>query len=394
MVGREVFEVLYSPVKAFRKIIEKPDLKGVLLVLLLVIASTVVFQFVYNSKQLYENRAPENDEWTESLMDSHIWVSNGSLILDDSDYKMGNSSVTSSVPNATSIWLKITDFDSINCSEEKGYTEFFFWINWTNEAETFPSSGTLKLFSGSEDSYFESDITDLSSSGEWTNITLNVGPDQGWASTNSADWQNITGIEFNLVWSDSENLTINVDGLFFRNFVSPIEALGFSGAMLFLFVSVALMFLIIGVLPFIGYNKLAALKEGELETRRAISAIEKRIVAKGPLDGTSSAGKFVLYPRGEPKGYETGKRVCALSATYPWASTKESLREYLGKKVFLSIAGFETMVDFTIVDFFSPKDQNRIIQIPMRSVESLVGVRNADKYIMKGVMDGKVVFPE
>jgi hypothetical protein len=161
-----------------------------------------------------------------------------------------------------------------------------------------------------------------------------------------------------------------------------------------LFVSVALMFLIIGVLSFIGYNKLAALKEGELETRRAISAIEKRIVAKGPLDGTSSAGKFVLYPRGEPKGYETGKRVCALSATYPWASTKESLREYLGKKVFLSIAGFETMVDFTIVDFFSPKDQNRIIQIPMRSVESLVGPRNADKYIMKGVMDGKVVFPE
>ena len=28
LVGREVFEVLYSPVKAFRKIIEKPDLKG------------------------------------------------------------------------------------------------------------------------------------------------------------------------------------------------------------------------------------------------------------------------------------------------------------------------------------------------------------------------------
>jgi hypothetical protein len=238
LVGREVFEVLYSPVKAFRKIIEKPDLKGVLLVLLLVIASTLVFQFVYNSKQLYENRAPENDDWTESLTNSHGWVSNGSVLLDYADYQMGNSSVTSSVPNATSIWLKITDFDSVNCSGEKGYNEFFFWINWTNEAETFPNSGTLKLFSGSEDSYFESDITDLSSSGEWTNTTLNVGPDQGWTSTSSPDWQNITGIEFNLVWLDSANLTIKVDGLFFRNYVSLIETAGLGQAMLYILFSV------------------------------------------------------------------------------------------------------------------------------------------------------------
>ena len=244
LVGREVFEVLYSPVNAFRKIIEKPDLKAVLLVLLLAIASTVVFQFIYNSKQLYENRAPEDDDWTESLTNSHSWVSNGLTSLDGADYQMGNSdgnhSVTSSVVNETSIWLKITDFDSINCSGEKGYNELFFWIKWVNEAETFPSSGTLRLFSGSEDSYFESTITEFStSSGEWTNTTLNVGSEQDWSSSNSSDWQNITGIEFRLVWLDSANLTIKVDGLFFRNFVSPIEAIGFSGAMLSLFVSVA-----------------------------------------------------------------------------------------------------------------------------------------------------------
>lgn len=244
LVGREVLEVLYSPVKAFRKIIEKPDLKGVILVLLLAIASTLVFQFIYNSKQLYENRLPEDDDWAEALTNSHSWVSNGLPSIDDTDYKMGNSdgnhSVTSSVLNETSIWLKITDFDSVNCSEEKGYTELFFWINWINEAETFPSSGTLKLFSSSEDSYFESDITDLlSSSGEWTNTTLKVGSDQAWSPSNSPDWRNITGIEFNLVWLDPANLTMKVDGLFFRNFVSPIEAIGFSGAMLSLFVSVA-----------------------------------------------------------------------------------------------------------------------------------------------------------
>jgi hypothetical protein len=240
LVGREIIEVIYSPVKAFKKIIEKPDIKGVILVLLMVIASTLAFQFVYNSKQLYETRAPEDDAWTEALADSHSWVSNGLPYLDPADYHMGNSSVMASNPNATTIWLKITDFESINCSGETGYNEMFFWLNWTSETETVPTSGSLKLFSGSEDNYFESTITEFSSSsGEWTNTTLQVGSDQGWASEGSPDWQTITGIEFTLVWSDAENLTMKIDGLFFRTYLSPIETLGFGGAMLYLFVSVA-----------------------------------------------------------------------------------------------------------------------------------------------------------
>ena len=100
----------------------------------------------------------------------------------------------------------------------------FFWINWTSEAGASPTSGSLKLFSGSEDSYFETDIDSLlPSNAEWGNITLNVGPDQGWTLNNSPDWQNVTGIEFELVWSDSANLTMKIDGLFFRIFASSIE---------------------------------------------------------------------------------------------------------------------------------------------------------------------------
>lgn len=240
LVGKEIIEVLYSPVKAFKKIVEKPDLKGVILVLLIVMASTLAFQFVYNSKQLYETRAPEDDAWTESLIDSHSWVSNGLPSLDTADYQMGNSSVASSILNETAIWLKVTDFEAINCSGEKGYNEMFFWLNWNSETETLPTSGSLKLFSGSEDNYFESTVTDFSSSsGEWTNTTLQVGSNQGWTSTGSPDWESITGIEFSLEWADTENLTMTVDGLFFSTYLSPIEALGVSGAILYLFVSVA-----------------------------------------------------------------------------------------------------------------------------------------------------------
>ena len=227
MTVREVFEVLYSPVNAFKKISEKPDFKAVLLVLVLIIASMMISQYVVASKLLLENRAPESDDWTEALTNQHSWVSNGELSVDDADYQMGNldgnHSITSSALTETSIWMHVLDIGSINCSEEAGYIDLFFWVKWSHEAELAPSSGTLKLFSGSEDSYFESDVTSLlASSGEWTNITLSVGSDQGWTLTDSPDWQDITGIEFRLDWSSSANVTMKIDALFFRKYSSPL----------------------------------------------------------------------------------------------------------------------------------------------------------------------------
>jgi hypothetical protein len=187
----------------------------------------MVQQYVASSKLFIEERQPASDDWTEMLTGQHIWSSNGSPTLDDSDYQMGNTdgnhSISSSVQTDTNVWMKIIDSGSINCSEEEGYIELFFWIKWTNDAGYSPSSGTVKLFSGSEDSYFESDITALlASSGEWTNMTLSVGADQGWTSNNSPDWQDITGIEFRLDWSSSADLAMKIDGLFFRKYSSPI----------------------------------------------------------------------------------------------------------------------------------------------------------------------------
>ena len=247
LVVREVFEVLYSPVNAFKKIIEKPDFKGVLLVLVLVISSLMVQQYVASSKLFIEQRQPENNDWTEMPTGQNIWTSNGSPTLDSTDYQMGNTdgnqSISSSVQTDTSVWMKIIDSGSINCSEEEGYIELFFWIKWTNDAGSSPSSGTVKLFSGSEDSYFESDITALlASSGEWTNMTLSVGTDQGWTSNSSPDWQDITGIEFRLDWSSSANLAMKIDGLFFRKYSSPILTGEFSAILPSILLEVVLNF--------------------------------------------------------------------------------------------------------------------------------------------------------
>ena len=240
---REVFEVLYSPVKAFKKIIEKPDFKGVLLIIVLVIVSMVVVQYVAASKFFLETRTPDDENWTESMT---FWASNYNLSLDDVDYKVGNYSVKSFVSNGINTWMKTTDIGSFDCLEDTGYKELFFWINWTHSNGTFPNSGaTLRLFSVNESRYFELDLsTSISEfSGEWGNVTVNIGPQsQSWASSNSPDWKNVTGLEFRLVWPTPANLTMKIDGLYFRKYVSPLETGTFSGAIIPILMSSAVSF--------------------------------------------------------------------------------------------------------------------------------------------------------
>ena len=54
----EVFEVLYSPIKAFKKIVEKPQFKGPLLIFVIVIILTAVGQYVHASKLFLETDVP------------------------------------------------------------------------------------------------------------------------------------------------------------------------------------------------------------------------------------------------------------------------------------------------------------------------------------------------
>jgi hypothetical protein len=242
----EVFEVLYSPVKAFKKIIEKPDFKGVLLILILFASFTIVEQYVVVSKLLLRTATPDEDDWTESTV---LWTSNGSPTLDETDYKMGNTagnhSVKSLVLNDTSIWMQITDIGPLDCSEDTSYVELFFWIKWIAENGTFPgSSATLRLFSVSESSYFERSLTELisTSSDEWSNTTLKIGPDQGWNSFDSPNWQSVTGLEVRLVWPAPANLTMKIDDLHFRKYVSTLETDTFSGSIIGILMSAAVSF--------------------------------------------------------------------------------------------------------------------------------------------------------
>jgi len=236
LVVQEVFEVLYSPVKAFKKIIEKPDFKGVLLILVLVMFSMAVAQYVNASKIFLRTEAPDDDDWTESIA---FWASNG-VRSNDTDRVVGNYCVKSYVSNGTSIWMKIVNIGSFDCSEDRGYKELFFWIKWIHQNGTFPSSqATLRLFSDSENKYFELDLTAFisSSSDEWSNSTVNnatlkIGPEnKDWDQINSPEWKSVTGLEFRLAWPASANLTMKIDDLHFRKYV-PLSEKGAFGVLM------------------------------------------------------------------------------------------------------------------------------------------------------------------
>ena len=224
MIVKDILRVIYSPVKAFESIVKKPDVKGPLIILALVLVSAAIEQYVIASKVFIANRTPANDDWTEpKISPSWIWSSNGNVSFVNSTYAIGNFSVRSVVSNETSIWMKLTNIEPLNCVGDEGYKSLSFWIYWKHQSGTFPSNSTLRLFSTNESRYFELNLADLisNSSGKWEVTTLGVavGPDsQDWISSpNSPSWENITGLEFMLNWAPLQraNLTMNIDDLYF-----------------------------------------------------------------------------------------------------------------------------------------------------------------------------------
>lgn len=224
MIVKDILKVIYSPVKAFDSIVKKPDIRGPLIILTLILVSAAIEHYVLASKVLLATRTPKNDEWTEpKISPSWDWTSNGIISFDNATttYVIGNYSVKSIVSNDTSIWMKITNIGTLNCLEDEGYRKLSFWISWTHPLRTFPSNFTLKLLSTNENQYFELNATDLISkfSGNWSipilGITVGSNSQEDWNPVYSPSWENITGLELVLKWADKTNLTMNIDDLYF-----------------------------------------------------------------------------------------------------------------------------------------------------------------------------------
>lgn len=230
MFATDILKVIYAPHKAFKGIIQNPKYFGPTLIVILFIAASMGSTYAAISKTYIEKTLPDGkllDEWTENRT---LWTSNAGITesndgMNGSYY--GNKSIAFSITNNTEVWAQLKDIGPVNCSGPDGYSKLSFRIKWTNP-EVKPANATIQLLSTISSEYFSYNLTGALPNftyNVWNNLTLPLISD-GWSNSSSAaSWDNITGLKLDFAWVDSSNITLVVDGVFFRgNFNSLLES--------------------------------------------------------------------------------------------------------------------------------------------------------------------------
>ena len=230
MFATDILKVIYAPHKAFKGIIQNPKYFGPTLIVILFIAASMGSTYAAISKTCIEKTLPDGkllDEWTENRT---LWTSNAGITesndgMNGSYY--GNKSIAFSITNNTEVWAQLKDIGPVNCSGPDGYSKLSFRIKWTNPEEK-PANATIQLLSTISSEYFSYNLTGALPNftyNVWNNLTLPLISD-GWSNSSSAaSWDNITGLKLDFAWVDSSNITLVVDGVFFRgNFNSLLES--------------------------------------------------------------------------------------------------------------------------------------------------------------------------
>lgn len=230
MFATDILKVIYAPHKAFKGIIQNPKYFGPTLIVILFIAASIGSTYAAISKTCIEKTLPDGkllDEWTENRT---LWTSNAGIAESNDSMNgsyYGNKSIAFSITNNTEVWAQLKDIGPVNCSGPDGYSKLSFRIKWTNP-EVKPANATIQLLSTISSEYFSYNLTGALPNftyNVWNNLTLPLISD-GWSNSSSAaSWDNITGLKLDFAWVDSSNITLVVDGVFFRgNFNSLLES--------------------------------------------------------------------------------------------------------------------------------------------------------------------------
>jgi len=218
-----VFKVIYAPHKAFKEIIQNPRYIGPILIMILFIIANTGFAYTLISKTYVEQTLPTSeqaDTWTEN---GTLWTSSPGVNIAENydDYikgtYYGNKSIEFSTVNSTHILMQLNDIGSVYCLGSDGYKNLSLRIKWTSP-EAKPENVTIYLFSTTSD-YFYSNLTQElldSNSSIWNNLTIPLGPDTWFPYGSNASWSNINGLKLDFAWLNNSNMTLLIDGLFFR----------------------------------------------------------------------------------------------------------------------------------------------------------------------------------
>ena len=253
MILDDIAQVVYAPAKVFKKIIENPKYLGVIVILILFIGVQLGYEYVQFSKTYTENTAPTVDQLA-TCINSTYWNSTSNVVLSNNyndffNYSVyvaalgttptnptgyyslfGNSSLEIEAANANTITGTLSGVFNVNCSAPSGFQNLSMTIKQV-EPTVAPQSVTLTLYSATDSSFFQYDLTSsLSNTAEiglWNNLTILVGPAaQGWTSggSPSPSWSTVKALQLTLNYPSSSNVTVLIGALFFRGqYQTPVQ---------------------------------------------------------------------------------------------------------------------------------------------------------------------------
>lgn len=243
MILDDLAEVVYAPVKLFKKVVANPKYLATVIVLVLFISLATGYEFVQSSKIYTENTVPSVDQ-LPTYLNSTYWTNSSTVTLSNNfadpfnysifvaalgtDYSVfGNSSLEMDSSNTNSISASLNDIFNVPCNESTSFQNLTMVIKQV--APTFaPQNATLTLYSLNQTNTYSYSLTsDLSSisANVWNNLTIPLGPNaQGWTSSGSPTWGNITGLQLNFVYPSSTNITLRIGALYFGGqYVTPVQ---------------------------------------------------------------------------------------------------------------------------------------------------------------------------
>ena len=253
MILDDIPQVVYAPAKVFKKIIENPKYLGAVLILVLFIGIQIGFEYVQFSKTYVENTSPAVNN-LPSFLNATSWQSNSNVTLSNNyndfyNYSVdvvglstvyslfGNSSLEMDAANANNVIAALGNTSNVDCSAPSGFLNLSMTIKLVDPSVA-PQSATLTLYSLSDTSSFQYDLTSSLSNtadiGLWNNLTIPLGQNaQGWTSSGSPSWSNITALQLTFNYPTSSNIAIRIGAFFFRGqYETPIQFNGTGIALL------------------------------------------------------------------------------------------------------------------------------------------------------------------
>jgi len=230
-----ILKIVYSPLKAFTEIIEKPKYAGPILIMILCVFANTAFGYVLMTKTYIDQTMPhaqDLDEWTENCT---LWISNVGIpkcsVAHVNGVYYGNRSLDFTIVNGSQIWMRLNTSDPIDCSDPEGFKTLTFRAKWNSTNQAKPNA-TVYMYSVLQTDYFytESPVTlTEADKNVWEKIQVPLGSDSMiWKAVGAnAHWNNINSLELIFTWPSSSNVTLLIDGLFLHGIFKPaIEVAG------------------------------------------------------------------------------------------------------------------------------------------------------------------------